>query len=255
MYIFYFSKGKPLLKKIFLQDSLMDQQTLPQTPPQPPPRTGFTAAQTLGIVAVAMLITAVATIFVIKLLLFPPPFEPVTLSAQEEQQLETKLAIFEGLSPSHAQATQGEEAPEERVTPEKYVEDDTARKVDFTEREINAMVAKNTDLADKVAVDLSQDLVSVKILIPLSPDFPVLGGKTFKVNAGAELAYREGRPVVKLKGVSLMGVPMPNSWLGGLKNIDLISEFGADEGFWKAFADGVESIGVEEGLLKLQLKP
>ena len=90
-------------------------------------------------------------------------------------------------------------------------------------------------------------------MVPLDPDFPMLGGKTLKIKAGAELAYREGRPVVKLKGVSLMGVPMPNAWLGGIKNIDLIKEFG-EEGFWKTFADGVESIGVVEGVLKIRLK-
>jgi len=117
------------------------------------------------------------------------------------------------------------------------------------------MVAKNTDLADKLAIDLAQDMISIKLLIPLDPDFPVLGGKTYKVKAGAELAYKVGRPVVKLKGVSLMGVPMPNSWLGGLKNIDLVKEYGVDEGFWKSFSDGVESIGVEEGALQVKLKP
>jgi hypothetical protein len=116
------------------------------------------------------------------------------------------------------------------------------------------MVAKNTDLAQKMAIDLAENMVSIKLLIPLDPDFPMLGGKTLKVKAGAELAYRDGRPVVKLKGISLMGVPMPNAWLGGIKNIDLISEFGTDEGFWKTFADGVDSISVVEGFLKIQLK-
>jgi len=51
-----------------------------------------------------------------------------------------------------------------------------------------------------------------------------------------------------------MGVPMPNAWLGGIKNIDLIKEFGTDEGFWKTFADGVDSIKVVEGSLQVRLK-
>ena len=51
-----------------------------------------------------------------------------------------------------------------------------------------------------------------------------------------------------------MGVPLPNAWLGGIKNIDLVEEFSTEEGFWKAFADGVESIGVQEGTLKVTLK-
>jgi len=220
---------------------------------------GFSVMQTLGVVALAMLITAVGTIFAIKLFLFPPPFDPVTLSPKEEQQLSTKLSIFEGFressQASSSAATSTTSTTSTTLAPEKYSEDEGSRKVAFTEREINSMLAKNTDLADKLAIDLAQDMVSIKLLIPLDPDFPVLGGQTFKVKAGAELAYKEGRPVVKLKGVSLMGVPMPNSWLGGLKNIDLVKEYGADEGFWKAFSDGVESIGVEEGSLQVQLKP
>ncbi len=51
-----------------------------------------------------------------------------------------------------------------------------------------------------------------------------------------------------------MGVPVPNAWLGGIKNVDLISEFGQDEGFWKAFADGVQNIQVVEGDLVIKLK-
>lgn len=51
-----------------------------------------------------------------------------------------------------------------------------------------------------------------------------------------------------------MGVPVPNAWLGGIKNIDLVEKFGTEKGFWKTFADGVEDIKVEEGLLKIKLK-
>ena len=51
-----------------------------------------------------------------------------------------------------------------------------------------------------------------------------------------------------------MGVPLPNAWLGGMKNIDLVSEFSGAEGGWKAFSDGVESISVAEGSIQVQLK-
>ena len=109
-------------------------------------------------------------------------------------------------------------------------------------------------LAHKLAIDLSDELVSAKLLIPLEPDFPMLGGKTLRVNAGVEMAYRESRPIVILKGVSVMGVPIPNAWLGNLKNVDLVNEFGADRGFWKSFSEGVDNIRVEEGQMKIKLK-
>jgi len=69
-----------------------------------------------------------------------------------------------------------------------------------------------------------------------------------------ETRFAEGRPVIILKGVSIWGVPMPNAWLGNMKNIDMVQEFGADKGFWKSFADGVEEIEVKEGKLRILLK-
>ena len=201
----------------------------------------------------SMCIAIIITVLSIKIFLFPTPFKPVVLSAKEEQQLTTKLEQFNDLNtqpvPSDSKLTD-----DGKLIPEQYTEEKGSREISFTERELNAIMAKNTDLAQKLALDLTDDMVSIKLLIPLDPDLPLMGGKTLRVKAGAELAYREGRPVVKLKGVSLMGVPMPNSWLGGLKNIDLIGEFGGDDGFWKSFADGVDSIIVTDGFLKIQLK-
>ena len=116
------------------------------------------------------------------------------------------------------------------------------------------MLAKNQDLAKKLAVDLSDDLVSARLLIPVDQDFPILGGKTLRVSAGVEMTFNEAKPIVILKGVSVMGVPIPNAWLGGLKNIDLINEFGGERGFWKSFAEGVDNISIEEGQMKIKLK-
>ncbi len=216
---------------------------------------GFSAMQVIGMILASMCIAIFCTAFAIKIFLFPSPFKPVELSAKEEQKLETKLQIFEGFTqPASASTNNSEVNTEGKITPEKYSEEGASREIKFNERELNSLVAKNTDLADKLAIDLAQDMISMKLLIPVDPDFPMLGGKTLKVKAGAELAYRSGKPVVKLKGVSIMGVPMPNSWLGGLKNIDLIEEYGANEGFWKGFADGVDSIVVQEGSLNIKLK-
>jgi len=96
--------------------------------------------------------------------------------------------------------------------------------------------------------------VSARLLVPVDPDFPVFGGKILRVKAGLELAYRHQRPVVKIRGVSIMGVPVPTAWLGGLKNVDLVKEFDHDQGFWHTFAAGVESITIREGELHIKLK-
>lgn len=100
----------------------------------------------------------------------------------------------------------------------------------------------------------SPDLVSAKLLIPFDEDFPVLGGKTLRVKTGVIFRYVDGKPKIMLRGVMVMGVPLPNAWLGGLKNIDVVREFGGDKGFWTAFAAGVESLRVENGLVALKLR-
>jgi len=207
--------------------------------------------RTLGIMLATVIISVIATVFVVNYYLFPKKLEPVELNQREESSLNKKLRQF-GLPalPSSTKSTNNQTALE----PESYTEKGAKREINFSEKELNAMLAKNTDLADKVAIDLADNLASARIIIPLDPDFPMLGGKTLKVNAGTELAYDNGRPIVVLKGVSVWGVPIPNAWLGNLKNVDLVKEFGGNEGFWKSFANGVENIHVEEGQLKIKLK-
>ena len=51
-----------------------------------------------------------------------------------------------------------------------------------------------------------------------------------------------------------MGVPVPSAWLGGLKNVDLVAEFGAEPGFWKTFSEGVEDIRIRDGHVQIKLK-
>lgn len=203
----------------------------------------------LGIVLAALLITGLAVAWAIKTYVFPSAFTPVSLSAPEERRLDAKLDRLGG--PVSRRATP---APVERLEPEPYSEAGAQREVVLSEREINALVSRNTDLASRLAIDLSRDLASAKLLITLDETAPILGGQTVKVTAGLELRYAGGRPIVALKGVSIWGVPIPNAWLGGLKNVDLVQEFGGEDGFWKGFADGVEDLRVEEGALKITLK-
>ena len=197
-----------------------------------------------------ILATVVATVgvtyWVLATWVFVKEFKPVELNAREAQVLNEKLRII-----GYDVAEPNDKG---HLEPEPYTEIGAKREVSFNERELNAILAKNTDLANKLAIDLSDDLVSAKLLIPLDPDFPLLGGKTLRVNAGVEMAYREGRPVVILKGVSLMGVPIPNAWLGNIKNVDLVDEFGGDQGFWKSFSEGVENVRVAEKQVQIKLK-
>ena len=204
-----------------------------------------------GIMLLTIIISVGVTVWIFTQYIFPKRFDPVELSATEQQTLERKLSIFEGFGTT---ASTQQESTTDDLAPEKYSEVGADRRIELTERELNGMLASNTDLAEKLVIDLAENLASGKLLVPLDPDFPIMGGNTLKITAGMELAFRNERPIVVLKGVSVMGVPLPNAWLGNMKNVDLVSEFGGSEGFWKSFADGVENVEVSEGRLVIQLR-
>jgi hypothetical protein len=238
----------------------MNTEILQTTPPGQERRSsGFKIV--LIVLAVAI-VTSVITVWLTTTYLFTKEFKPVKLNDREERVLDAKLALVDptmgraegalGKQGDNSQVVSGKRSAP--LTPERYNEAGASREIRLSERELNALLARNTNLAHKLAIDLSEDLASAKLLIPLDPDFPFLGGKTLRVTAGLELRYDDRNPVVMLKGVSLWGVPIPNAWLGGLKNVDLVKEFGAERGFWQAFAAGVENIRVEEGNLSIKLK-
>jgi hypothetical protein len=211
------------------------------TPAPRPPRT-FSSKQVALMVLLTVLLTAAITVAVIASNVFVTAFKPVHLTSEEQHVLSGKIERL-----SHPAQTQA-------LTPEPYTEDAAAREIRLSEKELNALLAHNTQFATRLAIDLSGDLLSAKFLLPLDPDLPLVGGKTLKINAGIGLAYAHGKPVVTIKGISVWGVPLPNAWIGGVKNIDLVHEYG-DAGFWKAFAAGVEDLKIEEGKLVVVLKP
>ncbi|MBC8366107.1 arginine N-succinyltransferase [bacterium] len=189
--------------------------------------------RTLGIVLVAVLLSVAASVWAVKTFVFPSNFKPVELSADEEKELAAKLGFLE---------------------PETYSEAPEDRSIRFSERELNAMIARNTDLAERVAIDLSKNMISAKVLIPMDEDVPVVGGKTLRVKAGLEMSLVAGTPKVVLKGVTVMGLPLPKAWLGGIKNIDLMQEFSGEGGFWQTLFNGLEELSVEDGEMKLRVK-
>ena len=225
------------------------------------PKRSLRWSHILWIILATILVTAGATYWVVRTYVFANDFKPVVLKQKEVAVLNQKLEQL-GFSPeSIPPASDGKGAAqanefnaEGNLAPQAYSEVGIKREVSLTERELNSLLAKNTDLARKLAIDLSDNLMSAKLLVPVDQDFPILGGKTLRVTGGMEVAYENSKPVVVLRGVSIMGIPIPNAWLGGMKNIDLVKEFSTSEGFWKAFADGVEDIHVEDGRLKINLK-
>lgn len=204
----------------------------------------------ITIITIAIIIGG---IWLVREYLFPQNFTPVALSDGETQLLNQKLKLLSLPNIKGKQVTQTQ--TKSRLAPEPYSEVNANREIFFSEREVNAMIAHNTDMANNLVIDLSDNLASAKLLIRTDPDLPLFGDKIVRVNMGLELAFAQGKPIVKLRGVSAWGVPLPNSWLGGIKNIDLVQEFGDNSGFWQGFADGIDYINVSEGKLVVKLKP
>ncbi len=221
---------------------------------------GFKGKHIVWIVLGTIMLTAAITYWTVRTYVYAKDFEPVVLSQIEQRKLDRKLVALgyepapKSLSARNKSADKNDFDGGGRLKPEKYSEEGGERDLSFSEKELNSLLASNEEMAKKLAIDLSQDLISARILVPVDRDFPVLGGKTLRISTGVETSFKNGRPKVVLRGVTVMGVPIPNAWLGGLKNIDVISEFGDDQGFWKSFADGVEDIRVEDGELRVKLK-
>lgn len=199
------------------------------------------------IIFFSVVLALVAGAWLIKAYIFPSALKPVELSQKEQVKLNSKLQLL-----GYSVNTRNENG--DALEPQAYSEENTKHEVIFSEKEINSLIGKNTNLAQKMAIDFSGNLASARIVFPVDPDFPILGGKTIKANAGVSISYKGGKPSIILKGLSLWGVGVPNAWLGNLKNVDLIQEFGDSAGFWKTFADGVEFIEVKDGELHIKLK-
>ena len=226
---------------------------------------GASGAKLLLIIAATMLVTAGLTFFIIRTYIFPSPLTPVSLNAKEEQQLDQKLTqlgwqveprstVTASSGDSRAANNASASENSDELTPEAYREFDADRQVTFSEKEVNSMIGRNPDFAQRVAIDFSNNLASAKMLIPIPDDFPIMAGEILRVNTGLDIHLDANRrPVVALVGVSLMGVPIPNAWLGNMKNVNLVGEFG-DRGFWNAFADGVDDIQIRDGELSIKLR-
>ena len=208
------------------------------------------------VVLIALILIIAVSVFWVKKNIYASDFTPTKLTQAEQKILDEKVkrldraAYFSG----NKQFKNKPKNPDKRLEPEPYSEKDKDREITLSEKELNSIVAKDPDVAKRVAIDLADDLVSVKLLVPMDEDFPILGGKTIRLKFGTELAYSEGKPIVAMRGISLGGVPLPSAWWGDIKNINLVEYFGGSGGFWDQFAKGVADIKIQEGQLYLKLK-
>jgi hypothetical protein len=180
---------------------------------------------------------------------------PVTLTPQEQRALDLKLEAVRDAAIGDPRPERMPERPrdpdEGRVlVPEIYAEDPDRRRIRFTERELNAAIARDPALAGRAAVRLSPGQVSASFLLDVPEDLPLLGGRSLRVRTGLQLLTQDERVQARLLGISVGGVPLPGAWLGGWKGADLLATSGLG-----GLGAGIEALEVREGELELLLAP
>jgi len=210
-------------------------------------------------------------------------FDKTELSQPEEEVLATKLEVVSGepvvvgpasnenrsirIEPDVAEPTPepvmikvSEDGTYERADGEKVpIYDPTNRTVIFTEREINGFLGTNFEDQSKILyIQLSNDQITAKWVVPIPEDAVLFPGKTVRANirVGAFIDPQTGRLAMMVKDVTVGGVPMPNAWLGDIKNVNLFENAGLgtdQDGFLKRFADGIEDFEVRNGEIRIKL--
>ena len=211
----------------------------------------------LIILLVIMLVLIAAGGFWVWQNFYARPFTPVELTNPEKKKLKFKLFALEqsAKKSGNQQKNTGETIVygEGKLKPEQYSEKNASREIFLTERELNSFI-KDPGVAKNVAVDLSDDQLSVKVLLPLDDEFPILGGKTIKLHMGTTLAYSNNNLLVVMNGISVGGVPVPSAWWGGIKNKNLVEYFGGNNGFWDTLSAGISDFRITDGKLYVKLK-
>lgn len=208
----------------------------------------------IGVIFLILVLALAIGIWQVFTELFPGDFEPVTLSQEEERVLEQKLARID---PTRLQSA-GVSTPMLEASsshrPELGTEVGASDEITFTERELNAMLAKYSNNAHHVAIEFSDSLVDVRGLTPIEPDFPVIGGRTIEMILTFEVSLDKNRPTLFFKAAKIWGVNVPEAWIDDKTNTDMSKVFDFENNFWKAFGERVEKIAVSEGALQIQLK-
>ncbi len=207
----------------------------------------------LGCAGLLLLLFLIATTVAITFWWIQRPIRPVVLSAQENATLETKVRELESRSvpigrdstPSFHSAPAAAGSP---VQQSAYVPGSTTIKL--TEREINGLLNKNTDLGNKVRLEFDKDAVNAYMAIPVPEDFPVGAGTTFRMRGRFRISIGgEGRPYAVLEDVTIFGLSLPKEWLGGIKGENLLGEALGDG----PVVQGIKSLKVEPGALILEV--
>ena len=190
-----------------------------------------------GLVIAGILLAAIGLL----VLWYNRPIHPVVLTEPEKTAIETKIAAMQAAT---------DEAADAPTAPPEYVPGE--REIAFTDRELNGLLNEHTALGDQVAFEFVPGAVLARVTTTLADDVPILGGRKLRARAKFIIDASTPAPVLALEDLTVWGISIPNDWLGGIKNTNVLGEaFGAPDG---QGIPGVESLVIERGRLVIRLK-
>lgn len=180
------------------------------------------------------------------------PIKPVVLSLQEKAVVESKLQklnpAIAGQAASSTRPTSATNAPPPAQT---YVPG--GKELRLTERELNGLLNQNTDLGQTVRLELETDAINAYLAVPVPKDFPIGGGKMFRAKGRFRMSLgNDQAPVAMLEDVTVLGLSLPQEWLGGVKGKNLLADaMGLRNagGTWK----GIKSLRIVRGAIVLEV--
>jgi hypothetical protein len=192
----------------------------------------FYGCLSAAVLLLVVCITALGTAWWVKRQVNARPIVPTELTPAEQKTLDQKLELLGG----DAKNT----PPPDKV-------------VTITEKEINGLLAKNTNLGDKCYVSVERNAIGARCNIPVQDDVPVLGGKTLRGRVEVRVALDDQQLDLRVQDVTVAGVSLPNAWLGGVKDVNLAQEYFAKDDVLKAFLAGIESLSIDKGRITMIL--
>ncbi|MFU8893445.1 MAG: hypothetical protein ACNA8L_07440 [Luteolibacter sp.] len=194
-----------------------------------------------------LIITGIVVACIVLLVFwYNRPIRPVVLTEPEMAIVEEKIAAMQPVA--------GDE-PASNFTGETSVIDPYLpgkREISFTDRELNGMLNEHTALGDQIAFQFTPGKILARIETPLPEDLPIVGGTKLRARAKFAVDASGPSPVLALEDFTVWGVSIPNDWLHGIKNVNLLEQaFGAED---NKGIPGVESLSIEDGRLLILLK-
>jgi len=233
-----------------------------QPTPPPPPPSGFSPAPMAGTppptssggclktgclvvvgLIVVMFLTAAVTAYSIKRKLKGEPFPVIELTQSESSELDKKMEALR----VHHEAKKSGEVEKDAPSPA-----GAERFFRLTDREINALIAKDPEIADKLRVDFVKGGIKVSIRIPVPKEAPFLGGTTIQGSGEATVTIDKETVDIRLTDVRFAGFSLPKAWLKDALGKNMALDI-ASEADLKKFAAGIERFQITPEAIEILL--